>query len=104
LKKDMANKLLINIFYLIDLVKDGEGQNDSPERTEAVKYLEEASHKKSDAILRVLQTLSNAITKEELGEHLKDNWFNSFKLRMFVAGKSPEPKKVGPPEEPKGAD
>jgi hypothetical protein len=38
------------------------------------------------------------ITKEELGEKLRDHWFSSFKLRMFISGKSPEPKRSGPPQ------
>jgi hypothetical protein len=70
---------------LIDLLKLAD-EHDTEEKKEAVKYLEQAHARKEEFIAKVVGTMSDRITKDELTEKLRTECFHSFRLRMAIAG------------------
>jgi hypothetical protein len=83
--------LSINLsFYLfcIDIVDHAEDTSDTEERKAAKDYLNLCEENQAEFIENTLEGLDNHITKEDLTERLKDNWFSSYKLRIALAGKT----------------
>lgn len=70
---------------MIDLLKLAD-EHDTEEKKEALKYLEQAHVKKDEFILKMVGTMSERITKDELASKLRTDCFHSFRLRMAMAG------------------
>ena len=58
--------------------------HDTEEKKEALKYLEGAHARKESYIGKLVASMSERVTKEELAEKLKTNCFHSFRLRMAL--------------------
>ena len=69
----------------LDLLKLAD-EHDTDEKKAAVAYLEEAHRKKDDFVRNLVTTMSDRITKDELRDRLMANCFQSYRLRMAVAG------------------
>lgn len=51
-----------------------------------MRYLEDARGRKAHFVDELVGSLGSRVTKEELAEKLKANCFQSYRLRMAVAG------------------
>lgn len=77
--------------FQIDIIKNGdepETEVEKDEKKHALVYLEEANAKKQNFLDATMRLFNERVTKEELVNILKDNWFNSYKIRLAVTGKS----------------